>query len=129
MVTRYIVNRVCVKNSIPYVFGAATGMEGNLSVFTPPKTGCLECSMPNHSTTATDNQIQAYNTIRGVIGATPGIMGSLQAIETIKLLTDTETTLKGKLLICDFKDMDFTTINLTKNTQCPVCHDKKSEDN
>jgi sulfur carrier protein ThiS adenylyltransferase len=128
MSTRYIVNHACVKNSIPYVFGAATGMEGNVSVFTPPQTGCLECLMPNLSA-ADDNQMQVNNNLRGVIGATPGIIGSLQAMETIKLLTNIETTLKGKLLICDFKDIDFTTVNLTKNTQCPVCHDKNSEDN
>ena len=43
MVTRYLVNRVCVKLKIPYVFGAAIGIEGNLSVFAHPETGCLEC--------------------------------------------------------------------------------------
>jgi adenylyltransferase/sulfurtransferase len=68
--------------------------------------------------------MQTYNTTHGVIGATPGIIGSLQAMETIKLLTNIGTNLKGKLLVCDFKDMDFTTINLTKNIQCPVCHNK-----
>ena len=49
MVTRYLVNRACVKLKIPYVFGAAIGIEGNLSVFAPPETGCLECLMPNLS--------------------------------------------------------------------------------
>ncbi|MCL2173093.1 MAG: HesA/MoeB/ThiF family protein [Nitrososphaerota archaeon] len=127
MATRYIVNYACVKNSIPYVFGAASGMEGNITVFTPPKTGCLECLMPTDSIAATDNQMQTYNTTRGVIGATPGIIGSLQAMEVIKLLTCIGTPLKGKLLICDFNDMDFTTINLTKNAQCPVCHNKNSK--
>jgi molybdopterin/thiamine biosynthesis adenylyltransferase len=119
MITRYIVNRACVKTNVPYVFGAASGIEGNLSVFAPPETGCLECLIPNLS----DNQIQTGNT-RGVIGATPGIIGSLQTMETIKLLTDTGSTLKNKLLTCDFKDMDFTTINITKNPRCPVCHEK-----
>src|SRR5512137_281669 len=51
MVTRYIVNRACVKAKIPYVFGAAIGTEGNLSIFNPPETGCLECLMPNLSDT------------------------------------------------------------------------------
>jgi sulfur carrier protein ThiS adenylyltransferase len=122
MATRYIVNRACVKNNIPYVFGAAAGMEGNLTVFAPPETGCLECMIPNR--TLSEKQMQTYNTTHGVIGATPGIIGSLQTMETIKLLTDTGSNLKGKLLICDFKDMDFTTISLTKNTQCPICHNK-----
>jgi adenylyltransferase/sulfurtransferase len=117
MITRYLVNRVCVKAKIPYVFGAAIGIEGNLSVFAPPQTGCLECLMPNLS----DSDLMTCST-RGVIGATPGIIGSLQAMETIKLLASIGSTLKGKLLVCDFSDMDFTTIDLSKNTRCPVCH-------
>lgn len=116
MATRYLVNRVCVKHKIPYVFGAAVGIEGNLSVFAPPETGCLECLMPNIS----DNDLQTCST-RGVIGATPGIIGSLQAMEAIKILTSMGTTLKGKLLVCDFNDMDFTTIDITKSTRCPIC--------
>jgi molybdopterin-synthase adenylyltransferase len=117
MVTRYLVNRVCVKKKIPYVFGAAIGIEGNLSVFSPPDTGCLECLMPNLS----DNDLLTCAT-RGVIGATPGIIGALQAMETIKLIAGAGKTLKGKLLVCDFSDMDFTSIDISKNTQCPVCH-------
>ncbi len=117
MVTRYLVNRACVKLKIPYVFGAAIGIEGNLSVFQPPQTGCLECLMPNLS----DNDLLTCST-RGVIGATPGIIGAMQAMETIKLLADMGPTLKGKLLVCDFRDMDFTTIDISKSTRCPVCH-------
>ncbi|UCF45269.1 MAG: HesA/MoeB/ThiF family protein, partial [Candidatus Bathyarchaeota archaeon] len=49
MFTRYLLNRTCVKLGIPYVFGAAIGIEGNLSVFAPPETGCLECLLPNIS--------------------------------------------------------------------------------
>jgi molybdopterin-synthase adenylyltransferase len=117
MATRYLVNRACVKFGVPYVFGAAIGIEGNLSVFSPPETGCLECLMPNLS----DNDLMTCST-RGVIGATPGIIGSLQAMETIKLLAGVGSTLKGKLLVCDFSDIDFTTIDISKNSRCPVCH-------
>ncbi len=117
MVTRYLVNRACVKLKIPYVFGAAIGIEGNLSVFAPPETGCLECLMPNLS----DADLLTCNT-RGVLGATTGIIGSLQAMETIKLLAGIGSTLKGKLLVCDFSDMDFTSIDISKSTRCPVCH-------
>ena len=122
MVTRYLVNRTCVKLKIPYVFGAAIGIEGNLSVFAPPETGCLECLMPNLS----DNDLLTCST-RGVIGATPGVIGALQAMETIKLLAGVGQTLKGKLLVCDFSDMDFTTIDISKNNRCPVCHGDLSE--
>ncbi len=117
MMTRYLVNRVCVKSKTPYVFGAAIGIEGNLSVFAPPETGCLECLMPNIS----DTDLLTCST-RGVLGATTGIIGSLQAMETIKLLAGIGSTLKGKLLVCDFSDMDFTSIEISKSTRCPVCH-------
>jgi len=121
MVTRYLVNRACVKLNIPYVFGAAIGIEGNLSVFAPPDTGCLECLMPNLS----DSDLLTCST-RGVLGATTGIIGGLQAMETIKLLAGVGSTLKNKLLVCDFSDMDFTIIDITKNTRCPVCHGEVS---
>ncbi|MEM2466937.1 MAG: HesA/MoeB/ThiF family protein, partial [Candidatus Bathyarchaeia archaeon] len=81
MRTRYIVNRTCIKLKIPYVFGAAIGMEGNLSVFAPPETPCLECVLPNLE----DGNLLTCD-VRGVLGATPGIIGTIEAIETIKLL-------------------------------------------
>jgi len=121
MVTRYLVNRACVKLGIPYVFGAAIGIEGNLSIFSPPETGCLECLMPNLS----DSDLLTCST-RGVLGATTGIIGALQAMEAIKLLSGVGSTLKGKLMVCDFSDMDFTTIDISKNTRCPVCHGEVS---
>lgn len=116
MKTRYFVNRVCVKHKIPYVFGAAIGIEGNLSVFSPPQTGCLECLMPNIA----DDTLQTCST-RGVLGATPGIIGSMQALETIKVLTGMGTPLKGKLMVCDFSDMYFTTVDISRNKKCHVC--------
>ena len=122
MITRYLVNRACVKLGVPYVFGAAIGIEGNLSVFAPPETGCLECLMPNLS----DSDLLTCNT-RGVLGATTGVIGSLQAMETVKLLAGMGSTLKGMLLVCDFRDMDFTIIDISKNTHCPVCHGEIAE--
>jgi molybdopterin/thiamine biosynthesis adenylyltransferase len=116
MLTRYLVNRVCVKMRAPYVFGAAIGLEGNLSVFSPPETPCLECVMPNLS----DRDLQTCNT-RGVLGATPGIIGAMQAMEAIKLISGAGSPLKGKLMVCDFNDMSFTTIDISKNANCTAC--------
>ena len=116
MRTRYLVNRACVRLGVPYVFGAAIGVEGNLSVFAPPETPCLECVLPNVS----DSALQSCD-VRGVIGAAPGIVGTMQAMEAIKVLTGLGTPLKGKLMICDFSDMYFATVDVVKRLDCPVC--------
>jgi adenylyltransferase/sulfurtransferase len=116
MLTRYLVNRACVKLKIPYVFGAAIGIEGNVSVFAPPGTPCLECILPNLS----DSDLLTCTT-RGVLGTTPGIIGGMQAMETIKILTGMGSPLKGKLMVCDFSDMTFTTIDIFKREGCPAC--------
>ena len=116
MFTRYLLNRTSVKLGVPYVFGAAIGIEGNLSVFAPPETGCLECLLPNMS----DNDLMTCDT-RGVVGATPGIIGAMQAMEAIKVLTGMGSPLKGKLMVCDFNDMYFTTVDTSKAANCPAC--------
>ncbi len=120
MRTRYIVNRACAKLKIPYVFGAAIGIEGNLSVFAPPETPCLECVLPK-----IDDKTLPTCDVRGVLGATPGIIGTMEAIEAIKLLTGIGKPLKGKLMICDFNDMYFTTIELHKRPNCSACQGKQ----
>lgn len=116
MSTRYVINRACTKLNLPYIFGAAIGLEGNLSVFQTPETPCLECIMPN----LTDTELETCNT-RGVIGTTPGIIGTMQAVEAVKVVTGLGTPLKGKLMVCDFSDMSFATIDIAKRTHCPAC--------
>lgn len=122
MRTRYLLNRACVRHKIPYIFGAAIGIEGNLSVFTPPETPCLECVLPG-----LDDRHLPTCDIRGVLGATTGIIGTMQAMETIKLLAGMGDSLKGKLMVCDFSDMYFTTIDIFKRLDCPVCQAKVME--
>lgn len=119
MHTRYLVNRACAKLGVPYVFGAAVGVEGNLSVFAPPETPCLECVFPSLE----DSELMSCD-VRGVLGATAGIIGTMQAMEAVKVLADVGSTLKGKLLICDFSDMYFTTIDVFKRHGCPACRGK-----
>jgi molybdopterin/thiamine biosynthesis adenylyltransferase len=119
MHTRYLINRTCVKLRVPYVFGAAIGIEGNLSVFASPETPCLECVLPN----VEDGHMLTCDT-RGVLGATPGIVGTMQAMETIKVLTGMGSALKGKLMICDFSDMYFTIIDIFKRDGCRTCQGK-----
>jgi len=116
MRTRYILNRACARKRVPYVFGGAIGIEGNLSVFAPPETPCLECVLPN-----LDDRLLPTCEVRGVLGATAGIIGTMQAMETIKLLTGIGEPLKDKLMVCDFRDMYFATIDVFRRPDCPVC--------
>jgi len=119
MSTRYIVNEACTKRGIPYVFGGALGLEGNVTVFHPPETPCLECVFPG-----LDDEILPTCATRGVIGATPGTIGAIQALEAIKLLAGIGGGLKNRLLICDFKRMDFLIVELAKTEGCRVCQQK-----
>jgi adenylyltransferase/sulfurtransferase len=120
MATRYIVNRASVRHSIPYVFAGAIGMEGNLSVFRPPTTPCLECIMPGLD----DASLPTCET-RGVLGTTTGSIGALEATETIKLLAGVQPLLEGKLLICDLREMDFRAIDIQIRRDCKVCQLKE----
>ena len=116
MATRYVINQAAVKHSIPYVFAGAIGMEGNISVFRSPKTPCLECIMPGLD----DKYLPTCET-RGVLGTTTGSIGALEATEAIKLLAGIQPSLEGKLLICDFREMDFRTVDIQIRRDCRVC--------
>ena len=120
--TRYVINRACVENRIPYVYAAAIGIEGYISVFNSPETPCLTCVFPNLD----DRYLPTCET-RGVLGATTGIIGAMEAMEAIKILAGMGTPLKNTLLICDFSDMYLTKIDIFKNPKCPVCGEKKEK--
>jgi hypothetical protein len=120
MRTRYLVNRACAKFGIPYVFGAAIGLEGNLSVFASRGAPCLECVLPD-----VEDDFLSTCDVRGVLGATAGIIGTMQAMEAIKVLTGMGSALKGKLMVCDFSDMSFTTIDVFRRDGCPACQGKR----
>ena len=121
MRTRYIVSRACVRNNVPFIFGGAIGFEGNISVFHPPETPCLECVLPN-----LNDQNMPTCDVRGVLGATPGVVGTIQAMEAVKLLAGIGETLKNKLLVCDFKDMYIATVEIYRRPDCSICGDQAS---
>jgi len=119
METRYLINRYCVEKRIPYVFGGAIGMEGNVAVFKSPETACLECVMPGLK----DADLPTCET-RGILGATAGIVGAIQALEAIKVLTGIEPESTGKLMLFDFAQSEFRTIDLRIRLDCEVCQKK-----
>ncbi|MGA2971525.1 MAG: HesA/MoeB/ThiF family protein [Candidatus Bathyarchaeia archaeon] len=116
MQTRYIINRYCVERKIPFVFGGAIGMEGNVAVFKSPETPCLQCVLPGLD----DADLPTCDT-RGVLGATTGIVGAIQALEAIKVLAGIEPKSRGKLLIFDFAQSEYRTVNLSIRADCEIC--------
>lgn len=109
--TRYILNEVALKKGIPLVFGAIYGIQGMLSFIQPPQTPCLKCLFPESPPKETFP----------VVGATPGVIGTLQALEAIKYLVGIGKLLKNKLLVWDGMSGDFKTFKAQKDPSCPVC--------
>lgn len=121
MQTRYEINRFCAEKQIPLIFGGAIGMEGNVATLKVPETPCLECILPD----LVDTDLPTCDT-RGVLGATTGIIGAIQAMEAIKVLAEIEPKSQGKLMVFDFAQSEFRTIELRIRTDCNVCQVKTS---
>jgi len=114
--TRDLLNRLCHAQRKPLVSGAAIRMEGQLSVFTSqPDEPCYRCL----SRLFGDNALTCVEA--GVMAPLVGTIGTLQAMEAIKLLTQYGQPLTGKLLMFDAMTMQFREMKLPKNPQCEVC--------
>jgi adenylyltransferase/sulfurtransferase len=114
--TRHAVNKACVKNARPLVSGAAIRFEGQIGLFNLGKQSpCYACLYPEG-----DDEAQRCSEA-GVLGPLVGVIGSMQAMETIKLLTASGENLDGRLLIFDARNMQWRSIKLQKDPLCPVC--------
>jgi len=115
--TRFAVNKACVKHQTPLVSGAAIRFEGQVTVFTPGKNDspCYNCL---YNSDGEELQNCATN---GVIAPITGIVGSIQALEAMKLIMDIGETLTGRLLLLDGLTMEWNAMNLRKNPNCPTC--------
>jgi adenylyltransferase/sulfurtransferase len=111
---RYILNESAIRKGIPLVYGSIKGMEGMLSFLQSPETPCLRCLFPE----------APLAEVFPVVGAAPGVIGCLQALETIKYLTGIGTTIKGKLIVWDGGKTEFRTLNARKDPDCLTCGDK-----
>jgi adenylyltransferase/sulfurtransferase len=117
--TRYLVNDACVLLGTPNVYGSVFRWEGQVSVFATEGGPCYRCLFREPPTPGlVPNCAEG-----GVLGVLPGIIGSLQALETIKLLLGRGDSLAGRLLIFDALEMAWREIALRRNPDCPVCGD------
>jgi len=117
---RYLINDCCFTKGKPLVEGAVSGFTGILTTIIPGKTQCYRCLYPN---SPKDNAVPARSD-RGVIGMAAGTIGSLQALEAIKIILGIGEILAGKLLAFDGLDMSFREIKLDRNPKCPLCGKK-----
>ena len=115
--TRRLANGFCVQNGIPYVFGAISQWEGQVSVFSRGEWPCLACIFPEDPAPG----VSLSCAEGGVLGALPGIIGSMMAAEAIKIITGAGHPLASKMLIFDALWGESRTIRLQKNRDCAVC--------
>jgi len=114
--TRFAVNEACFRAGIPLVSGAAIRTEGQVAVFSGRPGGpCYQCLYPR------DGGSDETCTATGVLAPVVGIVGSIQAAETLKLLTGAGDPLYGRLLLLDALTMEFRALRLTADPHCPVC--------
>jgi molybdopterin/thiamine biosynthesis adenylyltransferase len=115
---RYLVNDATQMLGRPLVYGSIFQFDGQASVFLPgPETPCYRCLFPEPPPPGTVPSCAEG----GVFGVLPGIVGSIQAVEAIKLVTGVGDSLVGRLLLFNALDMDFTTVKLRWDPGCPVC--------
>jgi molybdopterin/thiamine biosynthesis adenylyltransferase len=115
--TRFAVNTACVKQKTALVSGAAIRFEGQISVFTHGSN-----DSPCYNCLYTDNGEEMQNcATNGVIAPITGIVGSIQAMEALKLILGIGETLTGRLLLLDGLCMQWNEMKLNKNSQCPTC--------
>lgn len=116
MSTRQAINAVCVAEKKTLISGSALGFNGQLLVLEPPyRQGCYACLYPDMN--------EPYRNCRtaGVLGPVVGVIGTLQALEAIKLLVNLPSSLSGKLKLFDGKQHSWHTLQLSKAKSCLVC--------
>jgi len=109
--TRYILNKAAVKARMPLFHGAVSGFEGRALTVLPHKSACLMCLY--HGAALSEKP--------PVIGATPGVIGCIQATEVIKYITGLGRLLTGRLLIYDGLNMRFNEVRVTRDPECAHC--------
>lgn len=120
--TRYLVNDACVLLGKPNVYGSIFRFEGQASVFGTPDGPCYRCLYPEPPAPG----LVPSCAEGGVLGILPGIIGVIQATETVKLLLGIGEPLAGRLLLFDALRMSFHTLKIRKDPNCPICGENRT---
>jgi sulfur-carrier protein adenylyltransferase/sulfurtransferase len=115
--TRYLVNDASIWHDVPVVHGSIYRFEGQVTVFTPHEGPCYRCLFPQPP----PPELAPSCAEGGVLGVLPGIVGSLQASETLKLCLGIGESLAGRLLLFDALSTEFSEVSLRRDPACPVC--------
>lgn len=118
--TRYLVNDACVLLGIPLVYGAIFRFDGQASVFAAEGGPCYRCLFRDPPPPG----LVPGCAEAGVLGALPGIVGSIQAAETIKLIAGIGAPMIGRLLLIDTFGAEYRTLEIRRDPDCPVCGDE-----
>jgi len=114
--TRQVLNRACLRHTLPWVFGGVQGFDGMITSFVPGSSPCFECIFQdptiNPGTSPQNN---------GILGATAGMIASIQAMEAIKLLLGIGNPLTNRLIKISGLTMRITTTTLAPNPDCKAC--------
>jgi molybdopterin/thiamine biosynthesis adenylyltransferase len=115
--TRYLLNDATVRLKIPVVSAAILGFDGQLSVFAPYDGPCYRCIYP----VPPPAELAPSCGANGVLGALPGVMGVLQAIEVVKLVIGAGEPLIGRLLLYEALTTEFREVKVRRDPECPIC--------
>ena len=121
--TRYLVNDATLLKRIPVVHGSIFRFEGQATVFNPYVGPCYRCMIPEPPPA----ELAPSCAEAGVLGVLPGIIGSIQAMEAIKLVLGIGETLTGRLLAYDALEESFRTFKVNRDPECPACGENAGE--
>jgi adenylyltransferase/sulfurtransferase len=117
--TRYLLNDASVWHGIPVVHGSIFRFEGQVTVFKPEGGPCYRCLFPQPP----PPELAPSCAEGGVLGVLPGVIGSLQANEALKLALGVGDSLAGRLMLFDALSASFTEVAIRRDPECPVCGD------
>lgn len=116
--SRFLLNKLCVNSGTPLVSGAAIRMEGQVCVFLNDDQGgpCYRCLYRDEANNETESCSES-----GILSPIVGIIGSIQAVEALKVLAQLGETLNNRVLLLDAMTMEWRSVKLNKDPACPIC--------